>query len=65
MIDWQYINIGLGLKDIILFMGITFDEKSIKENDINELKYLYYNYLEKKELIMIKNYSKKTGKIFA
>ena len=55
MIDWQYINIGLGLKDIFLFMGITFDEKSIKENDINELKYLYYNYLEKKGI----NYDKK------
>ena len=55
MIDWQYINIGLGLKDIILFMGITFDEKSIKENDINELKYLYYNYLEKNGI----NYDKK------
>ena len=55
MIDWQYINIGLGLKDIILFIGITLDENSIKENDINELKYLYYNSLVKKGINYDKN----------
>ena len=43
MIDWQYINIGLGLKDIILFIGISLDEKNIKENDIQELKQYYYD----------------------
>ena len=55
MIDWQYINIGLGLKDIVLFIGICLDENNIKENDINELKYLYFNYLEKKGIHYDKN----------
>ena len=56
MIDWQYINIGLGLKDIILFIGISLDEKNIKESDINELKQLYYDLLIKKGI----NYDKNT-----
>ena len=55
MIDWQYINIGLGLKDIVLFIGICLDENNIKENDINELKYLYIDYLEKKGIHYDKN----------
>ena len=48
MIDWQYINIGLGLKDIVLFIGIALDENNIKENDIQELKDLYINCLKEK-----------------
>ena len=48
MIDWQYINIGLGLKDIVLFIGISLDEKNIKESDIQELKDLYINCLKEK-----------------
>ena len=55
MIDWQYINIGLGLKDIILFIGISLDENNIKENDIQELKDLYFNCLKEKGI----NYDKK------
>ena len=55
MIDWQYINIGLGLKDIILFIGISLDEKNIKENDIQELKQLYYDLLIKKGINYDKN----------
>ena len=47
MIDWQYINIGLGLKDIIIFIGITLDENNIKPEDILEMKNLYYNLLIK------------------
>ena len=45
MIDWQYINIGLGLKDIILFIGIMLDENNIKEENIMELKELYFKKL--------------------
>ena len=48
MIDWQYINIGLGLKDVILFIGISLDENSIKKEDIIDLKNLYYNILVNK-----------------
>ena len=48
MIDWQYINIGLGLKDIILFIGITLDENNITGEDIQELKKLYLNCLKEK-----------------
>ena len=48
MIDWQYINIGLGLKDIILFIGISLDENNIKEEDIKELKNIYINCLKEK-----------------
>ena len=55
MIDWQYINIGLGLKDIVLFIGISFDEKNIKENDIQELKNLYYDNLIGKGIKYDKN----------
>ena len=55
MIDWQYINIGLGLKDIILFIGISLDENKIKDSDINELKCLYYNYLKEKGINYEKN----------
>jgi len=47
MIDWQYINIGLGLKDVILFIGIMLDEENIKTEDIMELKNLYFNLLVK------------------
>ena len=47
MIDWQYINIGLGLKDIILFIGIMIDENNIKPEEIMEMKDLYYNLLIK------------------
>jgi len=55
MIDWQYINIGLGLKDIVLFIGISFDEKNMKENDIQELKNLYYDNLIGKGIKYDKN----------
>ena len=55
MIDWQYINIGLGLKDIILFIGISLDENNIKENDIEELKNLYFNILKEKGISYERN----------
>ena len=45
MIDWQYINIGIGLKDVILFIGIMLDENNIKEENIMELKNLYFKKL--------------------
>jgi len=57
MIDWQYINIGLGLKDVILFIGIMLDENNIKKEDIMELKELYYKSLVKNG---VNNYSKET-----
>ena len=41
MIDWQYINIGIGLKDVILIIWIMLDENHIKEENIMELKNLY------------------------
>jgi UDP-2,3-diacylglucosamine pyrophosphatase LpxH len=47
MIDWQYINIGLGLKDVILFIGIMLDENNIKTEDIIQLKNLYFDSLVK------------------
>ena len=56
MIDWQYINIGLGLKDIILFIGIMLDENNIKKEEIIELKDLYFNSLIKNG---VKNYDRK------
>ena len=56
MIDWQYINIGLGLKDIILFIGTMLDENNIKKEDLMELKDLYFNSLIKNG---IKNYERK------
>ena len=57
MIDWQYINIGLGLKDVILFIGIMLDENNIKKEDIMELKELYYKSLVKNG---VNNYSRET-----
>ena len=47
MIDWQYINIGLGLKDVILFIGIMLDENNIKTEDIIQLKNIYFDSLVK------------------
>lgn len=55
MIDWQYINIGLGLKDVILFIGIMLDENNIKTEDIIELKNLYFDLLVKNG---VKSYSR-------
>ena len=57
MIDWQYINIGLGLKDVILFIGIMLDENNIKKEDIMELKELYYKSLVKNG---VNKYSRET-----
>ena len=54
IIDWQYINIGLGLKDIILLIGIMLDENNIRKEDIMELKDLYYNSLVKNGVINYK-----------
>ena len=55
MIDWQYINIGLGLKDVILFIGIMIDENNIKTEEIMELKNLYFDSLIKNG---VKNYNR-------
>ena len=55
MIDWQYISVGLGLKDIILFIGISLDENKITKEEILELKKFYYDSLLK---YGVKNYTK-------
>ena len=55
MIDWQYINIGLGLKDVILFIGIMNDENNINNEEIMELKNLYFDSLIKNG---VKNYTR-------
>ena len=55
MIDWQYISVGLGLKDIILFIGIMLDENKITKDEILELKKYYYESLLK---YGVQNYTK-------
>ena len=55
MIDWQYINVGLGLKDIILFIGIMLDENNITKENIMELKNFYFNNLIQNG---VKNYNR-------
>ena len=44
MIDWQYSSIGIGLKDVIIMLGISLEGKYNKD-DIEKLKNNYYNQL--------------------
>ena len=44
MIDWQYSSIGIGLKDVIIILGISLEGEYTKD-DIEKLKKNYYDKL--------------------
>lgn len=44
IIDWQYGSIGVGIKDVVLFIGISIEDKATEDN-ILEMKEMYYNTL--------------------
>lgn len=44
IIDWQLSSIGVGIKDVVLFIGISHQE-NISTEEIIDLKELYYNTL--------------------
>lgn len=54
MIDWQYSSLGIGLKDVIILLGISLNEKTTKD-EIENLKNIYY---EKLKYYGVKDYSK-------
>jgi len=54
-IDWQYINNGKGVQDIVFFLMESFNVESIKQNHKLIKEYYYIKCLE----YGVKNYSKK------